>query len=238
MQQNACSQLEKILEDHEPINKQIELQNKELAQREKEVEKREARNEDERRKLDFEKKMNERATLEQKIADENLLRLAEDQQDGDLELKKKGDALQQDLAEKEQELKDLESLSQALRVKERKSNDEVQQALKELINGLTGQSSRATIGIKRMGDLDSKPFYIAAKRKYGKEADSKAMELCSLWDAYLRDPNWHPFKIIRGSDEEEGMDAMSLDVLLSNFVGKSPKLFIRSVLYGLLRPRF
>ncbi|KAI8571553.1 hypothetical protein RHMOL_Rhmol01G0128800 [Rhododendron molle] len=167
--------------------------------------------------------------------------------------------------------------------------------------GLTGQSSQATIGIKRMGDLDSKPFHIAAKRLYGKEADSKAMELCSLWDAYLRDPSWHPFKIIRGSDEEEeiideddeklktlknelgdevysavtialveaneynprdrmsitfnattsvsgtsdasvsypfqvlvlqGMDAMSLDALLSNFVGKSPILFIRSVLYG------
>ncbi|KAG5515396.1 hypothetical protein RHGRI_036447 [Rhododendron griersonianum] len=275
MQQNARSQLEKILEDHEHINKQIELQSKELAQREKELEKREARNEDERRKLDSEMKMsvenepyslfvnicprnhqqfeirtitnsfsfqNERATSEQKIADENLLRLAEDQQrekenlharilelqkkidarqalelevermrgaiqvirhmgeDGDLELKKKRNALQQDLAEKEQDLEDLESLSQALIIKERKSNDEVQQACKELINGLTGQSSQVTIGIKRMGDLDSKPFHIAAKRKYGKEADSKAME---LWDAYLRDPSWHPFKIIRGSDKEE-----------------------------------
>ncbi|XP_058199648.1 factor of DNA methylation 4-like isoform X2 [Rhododendron vialii] len=80
MQQNARSQLEKILEDHEHINKQIELQSKELVQREKELEKWEARNEDERRKLDSEKKMNERATLEQKIADENLLRLVEDQQ--------------------------------------------------------------------------------------------------------------------------------------------------------------
>ncbi|KAI8523912.1 hypothetical protein RHMOL_Rhmol13G0108400 [Rhododendron molle] len=80
MQQNVRSQLKKILEDHEHINKQIELQSKELEQREKELEKQEARNEDERMKLDSEKKMNERATLEQKIADENLLRLAEDQQ--------------------------------------------------------------------------------------------------------------------------------------------------------------
>ncbi|XP_058199073.1 protein INVOLVED IN DE NOVO 2-like isoform X1 [Rhododendron vialii] len=253
MQQNARSQLEKILEDHEQTNKQIKLQSKELVQREKELEKREARNEDERRKLDFEKKMNERATLEQKIADENLLRLAEDQkrekenlharilelqkkidarqalelevermrgaiqvighmgEDGDLELKKKRDTLQQDLADKEQDLEDLESLSQALIIKERKSNDEVQQARKALINGWTGQSSRATIGIKRMGDLDSKPFHIAAKRKYGKEADSKAMELCSLWDAYLRDPSWHPFKIIGGSDKEELQEVINED---------------------------
>ncbi|KAG5515291.1 hypothetical protein RHGRI_036362 [Rhododendron griersonianum] len=253
MQQKTRSQLENILEDHEHINKQIELQSKELAQREKELEKREARNEEERRKINSEKKMNERATLEQKMADENLLRLAEDQkrekenlharilelqkkidarqalelevermrgaiqvighmgEDGDLELKKKKDALQQDLAEKEQDLEDLESLSQALIIKERKSNDEIQQARKELINGWMGQSSRATIGIKRMGDLDSKPFHIAAKRKYGKEADSKAMELCSLWDAYLRDASWHPFKIIRGSDKEEVLHFHSVD---------------------------
>lgn len=57
MQQNAHNQLEKILEDHEQINQQIELQRKELAQREKELEKREARNEDEMRKLVSEKKM-------------------------------------------------------------------------------------------------------------------------------------------------------------------------------------
>ncbi|XP_058199647.1 factor of DNA methylation 1-like isoform X1 [Rhododendron vialii] len=123
--------------------------------------------------------------------------------DGDLEQKKKRNALQQDLAKKEQDLEDLESLSQALIIKERKSNDEVQQARKELINGLMGQSAWATIGIKTMGDLDSKQFHTAAKRKYGKKADRKAMKLCSPWDAYPRDPSWHPFKIIRGSDKEE-----------------------------------
>ncbi|XP_058217835.1 protein INVOLVED IN DE NOVO 2-like [Rhododendron vialii] len=69
-------------------------------------------------------------------------------EDGDLELKKKRDALQQDLAEKEQDLEDLESLSQALIIKESKSNEE----------GLTGKSSQATIGIKRMGDLDTFPL--------------------------------------------------------------------------------
>ncbi|KAL6952754.1 hypothetical protein U1Q18_050276 [Sarracenia purpurea var. burkii] len=53
---------------------------------------------------------------------------------GNSELKNKMDAIQQDLREKEQDLDDLESLNQALIVKERKSNDELQEARKELIN--------------------------------------------------------------------------------------------------------
>ncbi|GMP49353.1 hypothetical protein CsSME_00016365 [Camellia sinensis var. sinensis] len=48
-----------------------------------------------------------------------------------------------------------------------------------------------------MGELDNKPFQTAAKRKYAvREAELKAIELCSLWEGYLRDPNWHPFKVI------------------------------------------
>lgn len=85
------------------------------------------------------------------------------------------------------------------------------------LQGLTGQSSRAIIGIKRMGDLDSKPFHIAAKRRYGKEADSIAMELCSLWDAYLRDSSWHPFKIIRGSGKEEVLHFHSVNHFTFSF---------------------
>ncbi|GMP89370.1 hypothetical protein CsSME_00040986 [Camellia sinensis var. sinensis] len=166
MQQNARGQFERIFKEHEKITMQLAAQSKELEQREKELEKREARNENEKKQLYSEKEMNERATLEQKKADENILRLAEDQQ-------------------------------------ERKSNDELQDARKELINGLKEQHSRAFIGIKRMGELDSRPFHIAAKRKYGnEEADDKAMELCSLWEEYLRDPSWHPFKIVRQSNKE------------------------------------
>lgn len=69
------------------------------------------------------------------------------------------------------------------------------------------KSLKGFIGIKRMGELDSKPFHIASKRKYPdeEEAAQKAMELCSLWDGHLRDPSWHPFKIIavEGSDDHK-----------------------------------
>ena len=62
----------------------------------------------------------------------NVMKHMED--DGDVEVLKKVDALLQDLREKEQSLEDLDALNQMLIIKERKSNDELQEARKELIN--------------------------------------------------------------------------------------------------------
>ena len=48
-----------------------------------------------------------------------------------------------------------------------------------------------------MGELDSKPFHEAMQRKYNEEeAEDRASELCSLWEEYLKDPDWHPLKDI------------------------------------------
>ncbi|KAJ7960130.1 Factor of DNA methylation 2 [Quillaja saponaria] len=47
-----------------------------------------------------------------------------------------------------------------------------------------------------MGELDTRPFHEAMKRKYNEEdAEERASELCSLWEEYLKDPDWHPFKV-------------------------------------------
>ncbi|CAK9188250.1 unnamed protein product [Ilex paraguariensis] len=240
MQKSAREQLEKTFKEHEKITFHLEGQKRELEEHEKELGKREAYNENERRKLYLEKQMNEKATLEQKKANEKVLRLAEDQksekeklhkrilelekkldakqaleleiermrgallvmkhmgEDGDMEIEDKMHNIQKNLKEKEEELEDLEALNQALVVKERKSNDELQEARKELIDALKEQqSSRALIGVKRIGELDNKPFHDFAKRKFSKkEADEKAVELCSQWEDYLRDPSWHPFKVV------------------------------------------
>ncbi|GAV70288.1 XH domain-containing protein, partial [Cephalotus follicularis] len=52
------------------------------------------------------------------------------------------------------------------------------------------------IQVKRLGDLDTKPFHEAMKRKYmDREAGRRALELCSLWDNHLRNPEWYPFKV-------------------------------------------
>ncbi|KAF9588683.1 hypothetical protein IFM89_014404 [Coptis chinensis] len=110
--------------------------------------------------------------------------------------------------EKDGDMGHLEDLNQSLIAKERKSNDELQEARKELIEGLKDMSSRTFIGVKRMGQLDIKPFHDASKRKYlAEEVDMRSVQLCSLWDNYLRDPNWHPFKIItEGGEHKEIVD--------------------------------
>lgn len=55
-------------------------------------------------------------------------------EDGDMEAKKKMESIQEELKDKEEDLEDLELTNQALIVKERKNNDELQEARKELIN--------------------------------------------------------------------------------------------------------
>lgn len=154
----------------------------------------------------------------------------------DIEAKKKMESIQEVLKEKEEELEALDTLNQTLIAKERRSNDELQDARKELISvslflsfdyyqcygllvmylfyhlpvastvylfilffipvqqGFKENSARAHIVVKRMGDLDAKPFTDAAKRQ--KEETESMMKLASLWENRLRDPSWHPFKVI------------------------------------------
>ncbi|XP_021749571.1 protein INVOLVED IN DE NOVO 2-like [Chenopodium quinoa] len=124
--------------------------------------------------------------------------------EGDMEVIQKVDSMLKDLREKEESLEEVESLNQTLVVTERMSNEELQDARKELINGLKEMSNRGFIGVKRMGELDSTVFQEACKRKYPEDiAEDKAAEFCSLWDEYLRDPEWHPFKVVRVNGEHK-----------------------------------
>ncbi|PIN24385.1 hypothetical protein CDL12_02918 [Handroanthus impetiginosus] len=253
MQDSASDQLLKISEEHERSKAELKARREELKLREKELKQRQALNESEKRKLDNQKKMNEMAIMEQRKAEEKMLKLAEEQkrkkellhkkiieleakldqkqaleqalelqiqrmkgaievmkhitdEEGDMEDKNKLESIEKELMEKEEELDGLESLNQALIIKERKTNDELQEARKQLVNGFKdSRGGRTNICVKRMGELDGKPFYEAAKRKYaGEDAKANAVELCSLWDEYLRDPSWHPYKVIMiGETHEE-----------------------------------
>ncbi|XP_058185675.1 factor of DNA methylation 2-like isoform X1 [Rhododendron vialii] len=127
------------------------------------------------------------------------------------EIDRKIKSFEEDLKDKEEKLEDITTLDGALMMKERNSNDELQEARKELIDGL--MQSRANIGVKKMGELDPKPFQAAAEKKFrgrlrGSEIEGKAMEWCALWMKYLTDPRWHPFKVVRvGGINEEIIDA-------------------------------
>ncbi|KAH1206404.1 Protein INVOLVED IN DE NOVO 2 [Glycine soja] len=253
MQSSASDHLKRIFTDHEKLKFQLESQKNELELRKIDLEKREAHNESERKKLAEEIEENatknsslQMAALEQKKADENVMKLAEDQQrqkellhakiiqlqkqldmkqeleleiqqlkgslsvlkhmedDEDAEVLKKVDTLQKDLRDKEQSLEELDALNQALIVKERESNDELQEARKALVDGMKELSSHSNIRLKRMGEIDTIPFLDAMKKRYNEEeAEERASELCSLWEEYLKNPDWHPFKVIMVEGKEK-----------------------------------
>ncbi|XVF20041.1 hypothetical protein REPUB_Repub11eG0164000 [Reevesia pubescens] len=135
---------------------------------------------------------NERATLEQNEADESMFktgRTAEETQldakqaleleiqslqvmqhiegDEDTEMKRKMEAMPEELKDKEEKLDGLFDINKALTVKELNSNDELQGAQKELIND------------------------------------------------NLRDPSWHPFKVL--SDKEGNSKDEKLIVIKTEF---------------------
>ncbi|CAH9109173.1 unnamed protein product [Cuscuta epithymum] len=256
MQQKALSELQNILRENKRSEQRLNDQREKLKLKENELKFREKLNESEKRKLDSDKEMNEKAILAQKKADETMLKLAEEQkrekelyhqkiielekeldrkqalelaieslrgaievrrhmgEEGDLLAKKKLTSIEEELKEKEEELEDMENTNNNLIIKQRRDNDEVQDARKELINGLKG--SRANISVKLMGDLDTKPFIVVAKRKYSKkEVPEKAEELCTLWDNNLSDPHWHPFKrvIKKGDGSDNNASEVEEDVI-------------------------
>nr|CAB3472388.1 unnamed protein product [Digitaria exilis] len=116
----------------------------------------------------------------------------------DSESKKRMKELSEELQDKYDEMEAMESLNQTLIIKERKSNDELQNARKELIAGFKDLAvSRANIGIKRMGELDPKAFRVACSKRLSKEdAEFTSAMLCSKLEAEIKDPNWHPFRVV------------------------------------------
>ncbi|XP_062211753.1 factor of DNA methylation 1-like [Phragmites australis] len=146
--------------------------------------------------------------LEMQLASKHKLELEIEQLRGKLEVMKhmgaeedtklkELDKLRETLEEKDAEMEDIDSLNQTLIIKERRTNDELEDAKKELISGLQKMSgARSVIGVKRMGELDQKAFLAACKEKTAKDDGKKLALLCSKWDGEIKQPGWHPFKII------------------------------------------
>ncbi|KAJ0746172.1 hypothetical protein HanOQP8_Chr05g0174471 [Helianthus annuus] len=157
--------------------------------------------------IELQKKLDEKQCLELRIKQmKEALEVIKHMTDEHHKAKNKLESIQNDLRVKEEELEDLEFLNQSLKVKERISNDELVESRKELIYGLSGNTSHARVFVKRMGELDEKPFIAAAKRHCSnkREGLKYGERVASVWENHLRDTSWHPFKVItvEGSRKE------------------------------------
>uniref|UniRef100_A0A803MFU3 XH/XS domain-containing protein n=2 Tax=Chenopodium quinoa TaxID=63459 RepID=A0A803MFU3_CHEQI len=254
MQRIARDHVQRILAEQEKMNHDLESKKRQLDWRTRELSKREVLTERERQKLDEEKQQNDErnnslqmASVEQKKADENVLRLVEEQKrekeealkkilqlekeldarqklqleieelkgklevmkhlgdDDDAAVQRKMKEMREELDQKIDDMNHLEDMNQTLVIKQRQSNDELQEARNVLINALLEmlQSNRTNIGIKRMGEIDEKAFVAECKIRFPiDEAFLKASEGCSLWQENLKDPAWHPFRIIEHNNGE------------------------------------
>ncbi|GKC23776.1 factor of DNA methylation 4-like protein [Tanacetum coccineum] len=132
--------------------------------------------------IELQKKIEEKQRLELEIEQmKGAIEVMKHMTDEDLEAKKRMDLIKQDLKDKEEELEGMEALM---------SNDQT-------TIGLMGNSVRAAIGVKRMGELDAKPFIAAAKR------NGRGKQDASLWEKHLWDPSWYPFKVITVDGESQ-----------------------------------
>ncbi|KAL0704274.1 hypothetical protein Bca4012_070699 [Brassica carinata] len=148
--------------------------------------------------LQLETQLDTKQTLEMEIQElKGKLQVMKHLGDDDDEaVKQKMKEMNDELEDKKSELEGLEQMNSALMTKERQSNDEIQAARKKLIAGLTGLLGAETdIGVKRMGELDEKPFLNVCKKRFSEdEATVEAATLCSTWQENLKDSSWQPFK--------------------------------------------
>lgn len=148
--------------------------------------------------LALERQLDQKQDLELEV--ENLKRelsvMRHMEFNGGTEIVNKVETFLRDLSEKEGELAHVNKFNQDLVVRERETNDELQEARRALISNL--RDMRSHIGVRRMGELDTKPFMEAMRRKYCQEdLEDWAVEIIQLWEEYLKDPDWHPFKRIK-----------------------------------------
>ncbi|KAJ4848059.1 hypothetical protein Tsubulata_015843 [Turnera subulata] len=109
--------------------------------------------------------------------------------------------------EKEEELQQKDELIIMLSKKERMCNVELQGARQVLLQYVRDTPGDQTIiGIKRMGEVDPKPFSDVCRLRFLEEDHCmvQSMQACSLWQTHVNDPNWHPFErvIVEGKEQE------------------------------------
>ncbi|KAI3700277.1 hypothetical protein L2E82_44899 [Cichorium intybus] len=208
MQRLAQEHVKRVLDEQEKFNADLDKRRKKLDSWSKELNKREALTKCEKQKLDEEKRKNDlqnnslqMAYIEQKKADESVLRLVEEQKREKEEALKKLLELERQLDAKQKLEMEIEELKGKLQVmkhlgdedgaavqeKIKEMNNELQAKMEEMDNGLQDiLNGRTNIGVKRMGEIDMKAFHDACKEKFEyEEAQVKASELRTFsWKMY------------------------------------------------------
>ncbi|KAG7614800.1 XS domain, partial [Arabidopsis thaliana x Arabidopsis arenosa] len=207
-------EIEEIVDDHERLTKLLESEKKKLEIKGNELAKRQVHNGTERMKLseDLEQRQKEELhekiiRLERQIDQVQAIELEVEQlkgqlnvmkhmaSDGDAQVVKEVDIIFKDLVEKEAELADLDKFNQTLILRERRTNDELQEARKELVNC--------------MGELVRKPFVDAMQQKYCQEdVEDRAVEVLQLWEHYINDPDWHPYKRVKLENQDREVEVI------------------------------
>ncbi|CAA7020010.1 unnamed protein product [Microthlaspi erraticum] len=149
--------------------------------------------EEQRKKVELVEKAVEKAmkTIEMRIGN------VEKVMNGEMEeLKKVVKENEEKLKDKCSELEGLEDMNTALMIKERQSNDEIQEARKELIMGLRDLAAHGSkVGVKRMGLVDAKVLMKACEERFtGQNVELEHDRLCSKLQDTINDPAWYPFK--------------------------------------------
>ncbi|GLT34011.1 hypothetical protein SLA2020_085580 [Shorea laevis] len=160
--------------------------------------------------LQLEKQLDAKQKLEMEITElKGKLQVMRHLGKDDAAVQEKMKEMNDELEQKIEDLQEMESMNQALLKKERQSNDELQEARKELIAGFKDLlGARTNIGLKRMGEIDEKPFQNTCKQRFTlDEAMYQASTLCTLWQEKLKNAEWHPFKVITvGGPPQEILD--------------------------------
>ncbi|KAG7652619.1 putative domain XH [Arabidopsis thaliana x Arabidopsis arenosa] len=157
--------------------------------------------------LQLEKELDSKQKLQMEIQElKGKLKVMKHEDEDDEGIKKKMKKMKEELEEKCSELQDLEDTNSALMVKERKSNDEIVEARKFFITELRELvSDRNIIRVKRMGELEEKPFMTACRQRctVEEEAQVQYAMLCSKWQEKVKDSAWQPFKHVGTGDRKK-----------------------------------
>ncbi|TVU21920.1 hypothetical protein EJB05_31591, partial [Eragrostis curvula] len=113
-----------------------------------------------------------------------------------------GKAADEELKRLEMEVARLDTEIQIKMEKLGDTNAELQEIQGKLIAGMEDElNGRTALGFKRIGELDEKPFLNVCKRRYGNDDYlTKAAELIKNWQEEIKNPTWHPFKMVTQAD--------------------------------------